>query len=243
MVVVASGAVTHDAILKMAEDKLAGFRGGTAPAAERARYEGGDHRSGDDLEQAHLTFAFPGVSSTDPEFYAAQVYATALGGGMSSRLFQEIREKRGLCYSIYSFSQSYKDGGVIGIYTGTGEKEASQIAPVVAEEMALMATNASDIEVARAKAQLRSGLLMGLERPSSRAEQIAAQWFTHGRVLPVEELKAKLDAVDAAAVRRVGAGLMETRRPAMAAVGPVGHLENYETFAARFGGASLRAAQ
>ena len=243
MVVVASGAVTHDAILKMAEDKLSSFRSGAVPAAEPARYIGGDHRAGDDLEQAHLTFAFPGVSSTDPDFYAAQVYAMALGGGMSSRLFQEIREKRGLCYSIYSFSQSFKDGGVIGVYTGTGEKEAAEIAPVVAGEMALMAETATEVEVARAKAQLRSGLLMGLERPSSRAEQIAAQWFTHGRVLPVEELTSRLEAIDAAAVRRFGARLMQTLRPAMAAVGPVGHLESYETFAGRFGGASLRAAE
>jgi predicted Zn-dependent peptidase len=243
MVAVASGAVAHDAILKLAEEKLAAFRGGEVPEAEPAVYGGGDHRSGDDLEQAHLTFAFPGVSSTDPDFYTAQVYATALGGGMSSRLFQEIREKRGLCYSIYSFSQSFKDGGIIGIYTGTGEKEAAEIAPVVAGEMALMAANATDIEIARAKAQLRSGLLMGLERPSSRGEQIAAQWFTHGRVLPVEELSSKLEAVDTAAVRRFGARLMETERPSMACVGPIGHLESYDTFAGRFGGARLRAAE
>jgi predicted Zn-dependent peptidase len=243
MAVIASGAVTHDAILKMSEDMFAGFRAGAVPAAEPARYVGGDSRSSDDLEQAHLTFAFPGVASTDPDFYIAQVYATALGGGMSSRLFQEVREKRGLCYSIYSFSQSFKDGGVIGIYAGTGEKEAAEIAPVLAGEMALMAQNASDAEIARAKAQLRAGLLMGLERPSTRAEQIAAQFFTYGRVLPVEELTSKLQAVDAACVRRFGARLMQTQHPAIAAVGPVGHLESYETFAARFGGASLRAAE
>ena len=243
MVVVASGAVTHADILKIAEDKLSAFRGGDVPAAEAARYGGGDHRAGDDLEQAHLTFAFPGVASTDPDFYVAQVYATALGGGMSSRLFQEVREKRGLCYAIYSFSQSFKDGGVIGVYTGTGEKEASEIAPVLAGEMALMAETATEVEVARAKAQLRSGMLMGLERPSSRGEQIAAQWFTHGRVLPVEELSSKLEAVDAVAVRRFGARLMATERPAMAAVGPVGHLESYQTFAGRFGGTKLRAAE
>ncbi len=243
MVVVASGAVTHAEVLKLVEDRLSNFRAGEIPAAEAARYEGGDCRSGDDLEQAHLTFAFPGVASTDPDFYTAQVYTTALGGGMSSRLFQEIREKRGLCYSIYSFSQSFKDGGVIGIYTGTGEKEAAEIAPVVAGEMALMAGNATDAEVARAKAQLRSGLLMGLERPSSRGEQIAAQWFTHGRVLSIEELTSRLEAVDAAAVRRFGARLMETQRPSIAAVGPVGHLESYENFAGRFGGAKLRAAE
>lgn len=243
MVVVGSGAVTHDAMLKMAEDKLSGFRSGEIQPAEAARYVGGDHRAGDDLEQAHLAFAFPGVASTDPDFYAAQVYAMALGGGMSSRLFQEVREKRGLCYTIYSFSQSFKDGGVIGVYTGTGEKEAAEIAPVLAGEMANLAETATEVEVARAKAQLRSGLLMGLERPSSRGEQIAAQWFTHGRALPVEEVLSQLEAVDAAAVCRFGSRLMQTPRPAMAAVGPVGHLESYETFTARFGGGTSRAAE
>lgn len=243
MVLVASGAVTHNQVLKLAEDKLSSFRAGEIPQAQPAAYGGGDHRSGDDLEQVHLTFAFPGVPAIDPDFYTAQVYTTALGGGMSSRLFQEIREKRGLCYSIYAFSQSFRDSGMIGVYTGTGEREAAQIAPVLAGEMGLMAQNASEAEVARAKAQLRSGLLMGLERPSSRAEQIAAQWFTYGRVLTVEELCAKLEAVDASAVRRFGERLMKTERPSLAAVGPVGHLESYATFSGRFGGATLRAAE
>ena len=97
----------------------------------------------------------------------AQVYATALGGGMSSRLFQEVREKRGLCYSIYAFANSFQDGGIVGIYAGTGEAEAGEVSAVVAGEMEALADTATDAEVARAKAQLKSGLLMGLERPGS----------------------------------------------------------------------------
>jgi predicted Zn-dependent peptidase len=191
-----------------------------------------------------MTFAFPGLAQADPDIYAAQVYVTALGGGMSSRLFQEVREKRGLCYSIYAFAQAANDGGVIGIYTGTGEAEAGQIAPVVAGEMAGLAESATEVEVARAKAQLKSGLLMGLERPMSRAEQIAGQMFSYGRVLGVEELTARLDEVDVAAVRRFGSRLMSSVRPAMAALGPVDLIEDYETFASRFGGtASMRAAE
>ena len=209
MILVASGAVEHARIVALAQEKCAGLAGGAVSMPASARYAGGEKLVNEDLEQAHLTFAFPGVASADEAFYTAQVYAATLGGGMSSRLFQEVREKRGLCYSIYAFAQSFRDSGVIGIYTGTGENEAAEIAPVVAGEMAALASGATDTEVSRAKAQLKSGLLMGLERPASRAEQIAAQLFAHGRVLPVEELIAKLEAVDAAAVRRFGARLME----------------------------------
>jgi predicted Zn-dependent peptidase len=182
------------------------------------------------------------VSSSDPDFYVAQAYVTALGGGMSSRLFQEAREKRGLCYSIYAFANGFSDSGLIGIYAGTGEKEAGEISSVVAGEMASLAETASDAEVARAKAQLKSGLLMGMEQPSARTEQIASQLLAYGRVLPVEELTARLDAVDASAVRRFGETIMTSERPAMAAVGPLGRLETHEMFSRRFGTGHTRAA-
>ena len=243
MLLVASGAVTHEAVLALVVEKFAGLKQGGAPHADPARYGGGELRAGEQLEQAHVTFAFPGVASADPDFYAAQVYATALGGGMSSRLFQEAREKRGLCYSIYAFAQSFADGGAIGVYTGTGEAEAAEMGPVIAGEMAGLAANATDEEVSRAKAQLRAGLLMGLETPSARAEQIASQWFTFGRVLPLTELAAKLEAVDSAAVRRIGARLMATQRPSIAAVGPLARLESYDRFAQRFGASASRAAE
>jgi predicted Zn-dependent peptidase len=244
MTLVASGAVSHAQIVALAEEKFSMLKSGQTPAPVPARWTGGELRENDDLEQTHMTFAFPGVAQTDPDIHAAHVYVTALGGGMSSRLFQEVREKRGLCYSIYAFAQAANDGGVIGIYTGTGEAEAGQIAPVVAAEMEALATTATEAEVSRAKAQLKSGLLMGLERPMTRAEQIAGQMFAYGRVLSVEELTAKLDEVDAAAVKRFGSRLMSSARPAVAALGPVGRIENYQTFAARFGGSvSMRAAE
>jgi len=244
MIVVASGAVDHGCVVRIAEEKFAALPSGTTAEPMRANWVGGDKRVADDLEQAHMTFAFPGLRYTDPDIYALQVYVTALGGGMSSRLFQEVREKRGLCYSISAMAQSATDGGVVTIYTGTGEKEAREIAPVVAGEMAELASRPAETEVARARAQLKSALLMGLERPANRAEQIAGQLFTYGRVLSVREQASKLDEVDTAAVRRVGEKLMATERPAMAALGPVGALEGYGTFAARFGGrAAMRAAE
>ncbi len=244
MTLVASGAVDHRSVVELATAEFSKLKPGTTPLPLPANYEGGDLRIIQDLEQAHLTFAFPGVANCDDEYYAAQVYVTALGGGMSSRLFQEAREKRGLCYSIYAFSHSAKESGVIGVYAGTGEAEAAEIAAVVAGEMAALAESASESEVARAKAQLKSSLLMGLERPGSRAEQIAGQMFALERVLTIEEMVRRLDAVDVNHIRRFGTRLMNSPRPAIAALGPVDHLESFDVFARRYGASStLRAAE
>ena len=244
MVLVGSGAVRHDDMVRLAEDKFAALKPGEPEPPEPARYVGGEMRAGGDFEQAHITCAFPGASNVDPDHYLAQVYATALGGGMSSRLFQEAREKRGLCYTIYAFSHGSKDEGVVGVYAGTGEAEATEIGAVIAGEMAGLAQTADEEEVARAKAQMKSGFLMGLERPSARAEMIAGHIFAFGRVLSVEEMTARLDAVDAAAVRRFGAQVMASTSPAVATVGPAGKLERYGVFAARFGSKpTVRAAE
>jgi predicted Zn-dependent peptidase len=144
MTLIASGAVTHKAIVALAEDKCGGLNRGAVPAVAPARYVGGDVRHIDDLEQAHVAYAFPGLCNADPDYFVAQVYATALGGGTSSRLFQEAREKRGLCYSIYAFSSGFQDSGFLGIYAGTGEAEAGEISAVIAGEMDAIAGNLSE---------------------------------------------------------------------------------------------------
>ncbi len=230
MILVASGAVDHDEIVRLAGERFASLPRGARATAQAARYGGGDLRLEEDHEQVHVTYGFPGIASSDPEIYAAQVYVTALGGGMSSRLFQEVREKRGLCYSVYAFAHSFTDGGMVGIYAGTGEAEAAELSAVIAGEMASIAQTASAEEVARAKAQLKSGLLMGLERPAARAEQIAGHLLSFGRVIPPAELTAKLDAVDVDAVRAFGSRLMETGSPTLVALGPVSKLESYSRF-------------
>jgi predicted Zn-dependent peptidase len=239
MTLIASGAVSHDQIVKLAEDKCAGLNRGAVPAMIPAHYTGGDIRSHEDLEQAHLAFAFPGLSNRDPDYFVAQIYATALGGGTSSRLFQEAREKRGLCYSIYAFSNGFQDSGFLGIYAGTGEKEAGEIAAVIAGEMQAIAGNLTEAEVGRARAQLKVSLLMGMERPGTRAEQIAGQLFALGKVQTAPEIVAQLDVIDAAQVKRYAARVVEGgaigNGPTIAAVGPVGKLESHAKFASRFG--------
>jgi len=243
MTLIASGAVGHAQMVRLAEEKFANLPQGARPEPLPARYGGGELRLSEPHEQMHVTYGFPGIAGNDPEIYAAQVYVTALGGGMSSRLFQEVREKRGLCYSVYAFANAFRDGGLIGIYAGTGADEAAGLSAVVAGEMASLAETANADEIARAKAQLKSGLLMGLERPAARAEQVATQLLTYGRVLSIDELTEKLEAVDVSAVRRFGSRLMEAATPALVALGPVDKLEAYSTFANRFGAVSRRAAE
>jgi predicted Zn-dependent peptidase len=242
MTLVASGAVRHADMLKLAEDTCGGLNPGAVPPVSQAHYTGGDYREIEDLEQAHVAYAFPGVSNSDPDYFVAQVYATALGGGTSSRLFQEAREKRGLCYSIYAFSNGFQDSGFLGIYAGTGEAEAAEISAVIAGEMEAIAGNLSEAEVARARAQLKVSLLMGMERPGTRAEQIAGQLFALGRIQSAAEIVEQLDAIDAAAVKRYAAQVMQKSVPAVAALGPVGKLESFAAFSRRFGGAALPSA-
>jgi predicted Zn-dependent peptidase len=235
MTLIASGAVDHAGILRLAEETCDGLNAGTVPAMAAAQYTGGDYREIDDLEQAHIAYAFPGISNSDPDYFVAQVYATALGGGTSSRLFQEVREKRGLCYSVYAFSNGFQDSGFLGIYAGTGEKETGELSAVIAGEMEAIAGNLSDAEVQRARAQLKVSLLMGMERPGTRAEQIAGQLFALGRVQSSAEIVAQLDAIDTSAVKQYAARVMQAGRPTIAAIGPVKKLETHQNFARRFG--------
>ena len=239
MTLVASGAVRHAEILKLAEDTCGGLNVGAVPPVIPARYVGGDFREIEDLEQAHVVYAFPGVSNSDPDYFVAQVYATALGGGTSSRLFQEAREKRGLCYSIYAFSSGFQDSGFLGVYAGTGEAEAAEISAVIAGEMEAIAGNLTEAEVARARAQMKVSLLMGMERPGTRAEQIAGQLFALGRIQSAAEIVEQLDAIDAAAVKRYATQVMQQSVPTIAALGPVARLESHAGFARRFGGAAV----
>ena len=235
MMLIASGAVEHGRIVEAGRTLFAPLArvGGRVPLT--ARFRGTDIRDAQELEQAHLAFAFPGVASADPDAIAAQVFVTALGGGMSSRLFQEAREKRGLCYAIHAFAQSHRDTGMIAIYAGTAEEKAGQVAPIIAGEIEAMATGATEEEAARARSQLKASLLMALESPGARCELMASHLFTYGRVLSVAEISARVDAVDAAALRRFAESVASQGEPAMASVGPVGRLESQESFARRFG--------
>ncbi len=232
MVFAASGKIDHDAVLRMVDARFSHIPTEIEARTEAARYVGGDRREARDLEQVHLLLGFRGIATQDPAFYAAAVLASALGGGMSSRLFQEIREVRGLVYSIYAFSSAYSDDGLFGIYAGTGENEVTELLPVLCDEVTKFADTVSQEEVARARSQLKASLLMGLESPGARCEQAAQQLLVYGRVLPVEEMVAKVDAVDVDAVANVARRIFRTH-PTMTSIGPVGKIEPFDRVVGR----------
>jgi predicted Zn-dependent peptidase len=228
----AAGNVEHDRVVEEVERGFGSLAPKSGAKTEAAAYKGGESRVEKDLEQLHLLLGFEGMGFHDEDFYAQQVLSMLFGGGMSSRLFQEVREKRGLVYSIYSFSAAYNDGGMFSIYAGTGEKDAAELVPVVCDELKDVAENVSEQEVERARTQLRSGLLMSRESTSNRCEQLAQHMLVYGRPVPVEELVAKVDAVDTAAIRRAAKRLLAST-PTLAALGPTGELESYDSIRAR----------
>ncbi len=232
IVLSAAGRIDHDRFVAMAEAAFAHLPTATPSPVERAVYRGGDYREERDLEQLHLVLGFDGVGVHDPDFYAHSVLSTLLGGGMSSRLFQEVREKRGLVYSIYTFTGGYDDGGLFGVYAGTGGDEATELLPVVCEEIVKVAEGIGNDEVARARAQMKAGTLMAQESSMSRCEQLGQQLLTYGRPIPVGEIVSRIEAVDAEAVMRAARRLRRCR-PTVAALGPIQQLEDYERIAAR----------
>ncbi len=235
LVVAAAGAVDHAQLVRMAEEGLAGVQADPGPPPESALYRGGERREMRDLMEAQIVLGFAGRPVTSPDYYTAQILSMALGGGMSSRLFQVVREKRGLCYSIYAFHWAFADGGLFGVHAATGEDDIAELTPVVLGEIERAAADLSEDEIGRAKAQARAGLLMALESPIARAGQLARQLMVFGRVVPVEELVAKIDAVTVADARRLAGAMFTETAPTLAAIGPVGSLIEYDRVAARLG--------
>jgi predicted Zn-dependent peptidase len=230
MILVAAGNVAHEPLVALAERAFSALEPVSAAHTEAARYTGGDLRQQRDLEQVHVMLGFPGFAFADRDYYAASVLSTAFGGGMSSRLFQEIREKRGLVYSIYSFSHSYSDGGLFGIYAGTGKDEAAELMPVLTAEIRKLADGLAPAELGRARAQLKAGLLMSLEGTTARCEQQASHMLVFGRPLDPAELVRHIDAVDEDAVIRA-AKRLTSAAPTLAALGPIGRIEDYQSLA------------
>lgn len=235
MVLSAAGNVDHDQLVQMAADKFGGLAAALPGEPMQARFSSGDARETKKLEQAHLVLALEGITYDDPDYYTSQIFTSILGGGMSSRLFQEVREKRGLCYSIYAFSSNYIDTGMVGVYAGTGADRLAELTPVITGELQGLAGSVKADEVARASAQFKAGLLMGLESSSARCEQMARHLLLRGRLLSNEELVEKIDSVDVSAVERFAERLLNRPKLVVSALGPITQLESQGKIAARFG--------
>ncbi len=221
MIVAADGAVDHDRILRQVEAIFARLPTRATTTREPARWQGAETRRVKKLEQAHFALAFEGPGYMAQDFYAAQIWTSALGGGMSSRLFQKIREERGLCYSIFAQSGFHDDTGMVTIYAGTSGDQLADLANLTVDELKRSAEDMSEAEIARARAQLKAGLLMGLESPTGQAERMARSLAIWGRVADPAEVAERIDAVTVADVRAHAEALIAKARPALALYGPV----------------------
>jgi predicted Zn-dependent peptidase len=222
-VVAAAGAVDHDRLAARAEQLLGPLGADSAEPPTPAVYRGGERLVKKKLEQTHIVVGFEGRAIQALDHDAAHVFAAATGGGMSSRLFQEVREKRGLAYSIYAFHWAYSDSGLFGFYAGAAAKDAGDLVAASLDCLAEAAGRLDEDEIRRAKAQLKVSTLTALESPSARAQQLARQTLVYGGPLSLEDMLARIDSIGVADVRRVGAAMLQSP-PTVAAIGGVGKM-------------------
>lgn len=221
MVVAAAGAVEHEMLVEATERFFGRMPSASSPPnGAAASYTGGERRMSRKLEQLNLVIGLPSVSFKDPAYHPAHMFAQILGGGLTSRLWHEVRERRGLAYEIGAFHWPFSDTGLFGISAGTSASDASELVDVTLDCTLAAAREIDESEVARAKTQLKVGLLAALETPGGRIERNARQLLAWGRVVPIEEILAKIDAVTAEEVRHAGAQVL-VGSPTLAAIGPI----------------------
>lgn len=230
MFVVATGAVEHEEFLRMVEDRFASLP--TSPSAppvmEAARYIGGSVREPRDLMDAQILLGFEGKPYHARDFYCSQILANILGGGMSSRLFQEVREFRGLCYSVYAFHWGFSDTGIFGIHAATGGENLPELVPVIIDELHKSANEIHQKEIERARAQIRAQLLMGQESPAARAGQIARQMMLYGRPISNPEMMERLEGITIERLTDLAGRLFFDTVPTLSAIGPLEQLAPME---------------
>ena len=241
MIVIAAGAVEHEQFVREVESRLGSFRAHSiAPLTDLANYVGGDFREYRNLKDAQVLIGFEGRAYHMRDYYASQILSIILGGGMSSRLFQEVREKRGLCYSIYAFHWGFSDTGLFGIHTATNEDGLAELVPVVLEELYKASKNISQKELDRARAQYRANLTMSRESPSSRMQMIARQMSLYGRPIPSSELMERLSLITVDRLADLAERLFIDSKPTLAAVGSVGSLVSYCDLVSSLGSGNSR---
>ena len=222
MILAAAGGIDHDALLSLANQAFQDLSPDVTPQLETiAKFSRGEYRNEKTLEQAHFALAFESPSYKSDDIYTAQVYSIALGGGMSSRLFQEAREKRGLCYSIFAQTGAYVDTGMTTIYAGTAGDQIAGLSRLTIDEFKRAADDMTQAEVDRARAQMKAGMLMGLESASNRAERLARMVQVWGYVPDLSEAVEKIDAVDLTSVKAYAEQVATTAKMASAIYGPI----------------------
>ncbi len=235
MVVTAAGNIDHDAFLQLVGENFTTLSTSAQLPAPKAIYEGGDKRTKRKLEQLHMVLGFEGVSFHDKDYYVWQVLATLLGGGMSSRLFQEVREKRGLAYTVQAFISAYADSGMLSIYAATAEDKAAEMLPVICNEVIKLKDGIDEHELQRAKNQIKSSLLMSRESSASIAEWIGRHLLNYGRYKPAAEITKLIDAITADHIIRASGKLLSKNNITLTTLGPQKNIPEYEKVKKIFG--------
>ncbi len=234
IVVSAAGHIDHDRLVAETAARL----GAVEPSA------GGDWAAPDFLnglesrakpvDQAHVVLGFPGLSYRDEDIYALQLLANILGGGMSSRLFQQVREQRGLCYSVFAFASAYADSGLLSVYAATAPDRVNELIGVTSDVMLSVCAGITEQELQRAKAQIKSALVMNLESAAGRADQIARQLQAFDEVRDIPAMLERIERIDVEQLQRMAETAFTGRQLAMGAAGDLSHLDSYAKIAARF---------
>ncbi len=226
MFVVGAGAVDHQAFVTQVEERFASLPQSSEapPVFETARYTGGEVREDRDLMDTQVLLGFEGKAYHARDFYCSQILANILGGGMSSRLFQEVRENRGLCYSVYAFHWGFSDTGIFGIHAATGGENLPELMPVLIEELRRASEKIDQQEIERARAQIRAQLLMGQESPAARAGQMARQMMLYGRLISNQEMMDRLAGITTERLTDLAGRLFFDTTPTLSAIGPLEQL-------------------
>jgi predicted Zn-dependent peptidase len=223
MILSAAGAVDHDAIHRQAEQLFAGLTAEAPRVVKKAKFEGGHASSDKRFEQCHVLYAFEGFPNHHEQSFAGRIFASIAGGGMASRLFQEVREKRGLCYDIHAFDWGYQDSGIVGLHAATSAQQLKELSTVTLRIFADLADEGPTAqELARAKAQMKAGLFMSLENCEARAGQLAWDLIVFGRPITNEELIEKIETISQADVQAVGRRFREAPGMVSAVIGARG---------------------
>lgn len=233
MVFSVSGNFQEALVLDLVEKHFNNLPNGQDDHSPKASYKGGEFRQEKELEQVNIILGFEGVDFYSDLYYSTAVYSTVLGSGMSSRLFQEIREKRGLVYSVSSYTSSFSDSGIFGVYAGTGQKEVKELIPVLCDQLNISAKNFTPEELQRAKAQFKASLLMGQESTSRRCRSNASKYLMHSKIISHDEIISKIDAVQLEDLERARLNILKSNIT-LSSIGPVQDLESLDSIKARF---------
>jgi len=232
MIISAAGKINHDQFVEMIKNSCTNLPIGKSNKREKANFLSGEYREEKKLEQIHLLLGFEGIDLYHDDYFSLDIFASLLGGGMSSRLFQEIREKRGLVYGISSFSASYTDTGMFGIYCGTGENQIQELIPVLFNELNTSPSSISEKEIDRGKASLKASLMMSRESSNSRCRSAANQLLNHNRIIDPSEILEKINAVSKESVERIARQIVKGPMT-ISSIGPIKNLEKLEQIQSR----------